>query len=558
MVAPLYPPQSLQLTPHNPSNPSNPNHAQERQYAHHIAKASWEGAKICLLQTSPESAALLCLFQRVFAGGVAPVRAAAAAAGVSDDDFRAFVNYAAVVYGNLGNYKSFGDSKIVTRCPRGAFEAVLAAAPGVDDAYVAELNARGCFDRVYSLDAPARQLGVPPAGVSNYFTANVTADDLDVAKRFMAAQDIPPYNTRLFKDADGTLDIRRASAETGDCAPLTAAATEFEGRAIRVTRGDYAPLMARVVESLTAAADVAANDTQRDMLRLFADSFRTGDLQPHLAGSRLWVTDVGPSVESYIGFIETYQDPSGMRGEWEGFCAVVDKKTSLKFGELVSGAEALLSHMPWPPQFERDVFSKPDFTALDVLAFASSGVPAGINIPNYDEVRLASGFKNVLSARSFKDRVSFLRDADQDDFKALLGPAFSVQVGLHELLGHGSGKLFMEAADGTLNFDKDAVVNPLTGAPVTSWYKPGTSYDSMFGAISSSMEECRAELTGLLLCVEADVLAIFGHSGAAAGEVVGWVSGGCWVHFFTSFCVRPCPTPGNLPHPQNALCTSTG
>ena len=46
-----------------------------------------------------------------------------------------------------------------------------------------------------------------------------------------------------------------------------------------------------------------------------------------------------------------------------------------------------------------------------------------------------------------------------------------MQVGLHELLGHGSGKLLCQLEDGSLNFDQAATIDPLTGQPVSSFYK---------------------------------------------------------------------------------------
>ena len=56
----------------------------------------------------------------------------------------------------------------------------------------------------------------------------------------------------------------------------------------------------------------------RWVLRKHFHSFETGSIEDHQKGSTAWVKDVGPVVESYIGFIETYVDPYGGRAEWEG------------------------------------------------------------------------------------------------------------------------------------------------------------------------------------------------------------------------------------------------
>ncbi|KAF7697226.1 dipeptidyl peptidase 3 [Silurus meridionalis] len=511
--------------------------SKEQLYAHYLSRAAWYGGLVVLLQTSPESPVIYVLLQRIFRKQTpAQLEEVAAAAGLSSDEYQAFLVYAAGLYANMGNYKSFGDTKFIPNLPKEKFKIVVWESKAYKE-NPAEMEAlwNSCSHLLYSLEEKQKQLGLGDEGISTYFSGNCFLEDAEFAQKFLDSKNLSAYNTRLFKtESDGKrcYEVRLASAVKKDCAVEGEGETccgtfDFEGASFSVQRGDYAYLMEKVGQNLEKAKAYAANENQSQMLEEYIKSFTYGSVDAHKEGSRFWIKDKGPIVESYIGFIESYRDPFGSRGEFEGFVAVVNKAMSARFAELVSSAEVLLPELPWPAAFEKDRFLKPDFTSLDVLTFAGSGIPAGINIPNYDDIRQTEGFKNVslgnvlaVAYATQKDKLTFLEEKDKDFYIKWKGPSFEVQVGLHELLGHGSGKLFMQDEKGKFNFDKTEVRNPETGELITSWYKGSETWDSKFSTIASSYEECRAECVGLYLCLNKQVLSIFGHDGDAAEDVV--------------------------------------
>jgi dipeptidyl-peptidase-3 len=240
------------------------------------------------------------------------------------------------------------------------------------------------------------------------------------------------------------------------------------------------------------------------MIEAYVKHFQYGHVDDHKDSQRHWIKDVGPTVESDIGFIETYLDPLGARAEFEGFVAVVDKKTSADFGTLVARAEELIAKLPWNKMFEKDKFSKPDFTNLDIVAFACSGTPIGINIPNYDDIRQNDGFKNVNLGNAYPipkaSTIQFLHEDDVELMCKYSKESLTLIVALHELLGHGTGKLLEKNVEtGEFNFPQDEFMNPFTGKPIETYYLSTETWSQKFGKLHSGYEECRADSVALYL-----------------------------------------------------------
>lgn len=511
----------------------------EKLYAHYLSRASWYGGLIVLIQTSPESPLIYTLLFKLFKQqSVENLKEIAIQeCEFSDDEFTALLVYFCGILTNMGNYKGFGDSKFVPNLPKAKIKKLLQASVAYkNEPEILEMIWKYCSDSMYSLDNHVIQLGFHGKGITTYFSKNCTQEDSEIVNNFLKHKNIEAYNSRVIKTVDSNgnsiYEIRLASVASVEDNEDSKLLGEdiLNGCKFIITRGDYSKLLKYVNDNLDKARIFAANDNENKMLGKYVESFKTGSLVAHKDGSRYWIKDKSPIVETYIGFIETYRDPAGTRGEFEGFVAVVNKSMSAKFSELVNNSKAFLLLLPWPAAYEKDKFLMPDFTSLDVLTFAGSGIPVGICIPNYDEIRQDEGFKNVclgnvLTASYKETALNFLNKSDQELINKHVVGAFEVQVGLHELLGHGSGKLFRRNKDGSFNFDKESIIHTETKEKISSWYEEGETFDSKFTALGSSYEECRAECVGLYLSINQDVLKIFGYTKDEAEDLtyVNWL-----------------------------------
>ena len=230
-------------------------------------------------------------------------------------------------------------------------------------------------------------------------------------------------------------------------------------------------------------------------------------IEAHKQSQIHWIKDINPSVEANIGFIETYADPLGVRAEFEGWVAVVDKDKSKKLGDLVANATSIIPELPWPKEFEKEKFQKPDFTSLEVVSYGCSGTPLGISLPNYTDIGQNVGFKNVNLGNTYPKQtlktVKFITEEDTADFVKYYEESKFIQVALHELLGHGTGKIFtIDEKTGKPNFPED-LKDPFTNEAITGYYKEKETFESRFGHLHSAYEECRADTVAhYLSCYE--------------------------------------------------------
>ena len=219
-----------------------------------------------------------------------------------------------------------------------------------------------------------------------------------------------------------------------------------------VPPGLYAEQLNRVIDYLEKALPYAGKG-QREALGNLIQYFRTGDARDFDKYNISWVTD-NPIVETINGFIETYSDARGAKGEYEGMVSFVDKEANQVMQDMAAFAEYFEDKAPWDDKYKKKSINPPVANAVALLLATGGGGPIsflGVNLPNAQEIRQTYGSKNFIltnvcsirrKAEAGKMAKEFALTDEEIKLDRLCGEkADLLHTAIHEILGHGSGKV---------------------------------------------------------------------------------------------------------------------
>ena len=250
--------------------------------------------------------------------------------------------------------------------------------------------------------------------------------------------------------------------------------------------GKYSEQITHIIYWLEKAKETAENNNQRSIIQHLIDYYTTGDLRTFNTYCIEWVKETDADIDFINGFIETYDDPLGLKGTWEGLVEYRDKEGTLRTRLISDNAQWFEDHSPIDPRFKKKQVKGVTANVICAAMLGGGEYPAtaiGINLPNAEWIRAQHGSKsvtisNIINAYNEAARGNgFLEEFVIDDETRCLIDKYGnlcdiIHTDLHECLGHGSGQLL-----------------------------EGVSQDAL-KAYGSTIEEARADLFGLYYCAD--------------------------------------------------------
>jgi dipeptidyl-peptidase III len=371
--------------------------------------------------------------------------------GIDQATMTKIVEYAKLFWGNRGNHNDLTAQKfvpdftfeelqtVVLKAQKnGGFKSRYADLPAItgEDALKKELSdlKPSIFDPEFepmtTAKSPQGGKDIVQSSANSFYGPGVTLADL---KDFKAKY---PLNSRVVKEPNGSLkeEVYRAGTPDGSVPP-----------------GLYAMFLKRANDYL-AKAQAVADPQQAKVIGALIRFYQTGEYDDLLNFDTLWVQN-NAKVDFANNFIEIYRDANGMKASSQAFVSVIDQTLTTKMEKLAQNAEYFEAKAPWDAKYKKTAFTPPTVEAIETIVETGdfSVTTIGDNLPNENEIHEKYGTKNFLFTGSSRALAGAAGHKAIEEFgpdQAVIqrnikygDQANELMTALHEVIGHGSGKM---------------------------------------------------------------------------------------------------------------------
>lgn len=362
--------------------------------------------------------------------------------GIPPDARRKIVSFTKLFWANRGNHNETTAQKFLPEftfdeLKSAALQALHNGAPGLEpeQKLLRELDEirpalfDPAFEPMVTAKSPRGGLDILQASANNFYFGVTLADLKGFHERY-------PLNSRLVKTSGGRLkeEVYRAGTPDG-----------------RIPPGRYAEFLKHANDCLAKAA-IYADPQQADVIRKLIRFYQTGDPKDWIAFGIDWVRDNAP-VDFINGFIEVYRDARGAKGTSQSFVSVTDLRVNSMMHKIADNAQYFENRAPWDPRYRKEGVKPPVAKAVETVIETGdfSITTIGDNLPNENEIHEKYGSKSFMFTESTRALSHAAGYGALEEFawspeeiargKKYGDEAEDLMTALHEIIGHGSGKL---------------------------------------------------------------------------------------------------------------------
>jgi dipeptidyl-peptidase-3 len=355
-----------------------------------------------------------------------------AKAKIDPSIYAKILDFTKLFWGNKGNHNELTSQKVMPDFTLDELKRALTQAGRQDLLPEADALRQSLFDAAFepliTAKSPAGGKDIVQASANNFYFGVSLEDLKGFTEKYRLNSRVAKVNAKLVEQ------VYRAGTPDGHVPP-----------------GLYAEYLSKA-NGFFSKARAYAEPAQAKVIDELIRYYQTGEYSDWIKFGIDWVQNDAP-VDFANGFIEIYRDARGAKGTSQSFVCITDQKLSAAIHKIAGNAQYFEERAPWDPLYKNKTVKPPTAKAVEttVLTGDFHVTTTGDNLPNEDEIRAKYGSKSFLFSSSSRSFGVVTGSAMIDEF--VLSPAEAaldrkyeneadeLLTAMHEVIGHGSGKL---------------------------------------------------------------------------------------------------------------------